>query len=70
MYQPSVNMLAHRGQHEAEKPAGPASGASLQEMEVILFSFDRAFSAGASVLMEEPEGAVSGNEGPDWLSIT
>ena len=61
--QPGIDVLAHRGQHEPEKPAVPASGAGLEEEEVILLAFDRAFGAGAGVLMTLPKVAVPGDEG-------
>ena len=46
---PSINVLTHSGEHKAEKPTVPASGASLQEHKVVLFAFDRAFGTGASI---------------------
>ena len=61
--QPSIDVLAHSGQDQAKKPAVPAGGFGLQEMEIILFAFDRAFGTRASVEVELEEIALSGNKG-------
>ena len=56
-------MLAHSSQHDAEEPTVTTSGACLEEEEVVLFAFDRAFGAGAHILVTLPEVAFSGDEG-------
>ena len=55
-------MLAHSSQHEPEEPAVTAGGASLEQEEVILLALDRAFGAGASILMALPKVTVPGDE--------
>lgn len=56
-------MLTHRGEERAKEPALPPGGASVGQAEIVFFTFDRAFGAGAGVLMQLPERGVSGDEG-------
>ncbi len=66
---PGVDVLAHCGEHHAEEPAVAAGGVRLQEVEVVLLAFDRAFGAGAGVLMALPEVAVSGDQGMEAIVL-
>ena len=60
---PGINVLAHRGEHGAEKPTVSASGTGLKEHKVVLFAFDGAFGAGARIFVTLPERTVPGDEG-------
>jgi hypothetical protein len=59
---PSIDVLTHRGQDSTEEPAFPPRCAGVGQVEIVLFAFDRAFGAGAGVLMQLPESGVSGDE--------
>lgn len=63
MDQPSVNVLAHSGQDQAEKLTLPASGASLEQVEVVLLALDGVFGAGTGILVALPESTFPGDEG-------
>ena len=63
MDEPGINVLAHSSQYDAKEPTVATSGARLEEEEVVLFALDRAFGAGAHVLVALPESAFSGDEG-------
>ena len=60
---PSINVLTHSSEHDTEKPTVPAGGTGQQEHKVVLFAFDGAFGAGASILVTLPERTVPGDEG-------
>ena len=61
--EPSIDMLAHGGESKAEEPAVAASGTSLKQVKVVLFTLDRAFSRGTGVGVKLPEVAVSRDAG-------
>ena len=65
--QPGIDMLAHGGQHQAKEPAIPASGLGLEQVEVVLFTFDGAFGAGAGIAVTVPEVTVSRDEGMEAI---
>ncbi len=63
MDEPGVDVLAHSGQDDAKEPAVTASGARLEEEEVVLLALDRAFGTRACILVALPVCASSGDEG-------
>ena len=65
--QPSVNVLAHSSQHQAEEPSVTASSASMEKVKVILLALDGAFGAGAGILVTLPEVAISGDDGMETV---
>ena len=69
MDEPGVDVLAHGGQHEPEEPAITTSGAGLEQVEVILLPLDRAFSAGAGILMALPKVTIPGYEGMEAVVL-
>ena len=69
MDQPGIDMLAHGGQHEPEEPAVTASGAGLKQEEVILLALDRAFGAGAGILVALPKVTIPGDEGMESVIL-
>jgi hypothetical protein len=69
MDQPGIDVLAHGSQHEAEEPAVTASGAGLEQAEVILFAFDGALGTGAGILVALPEVTIPGDEGMESVVL-
>ena len=62
-------MLTHSGESQAEEPAVAARGTSLEQMKVVLFALDRAFGAGAHVLVALPESAFPGDESMESIVL-
>ena len=62
-------MLAYGSQHDAEEPPVAASGTRLEEQEVVLFALDGTFGARACILVNLPEGTVSGDEGVEAIVL-
>lgn len=69
MEQPGINVLAHRGQHDAEKPTVPTSSFGVEQVKVILFAFDGAFGTRAGIAVTLPEVRVSGDEGVEAVVL-
>ncbi len=61
--QPSINVLTHSGQDQAEEPTIAASGLGLEQVAVIFLALDGAFGARASIEVALPEDTIPGNEG-------
>ena len=65
--QPGIDVLTHSGQHEPEEPTVSASGADLQETAVKFLALDRALSTRASILVAQPQVAISGDDGMEAI---
>lgn len=62
-------MLSHGRQNDPEEPTVSASGLGLEQVKIVLFTFDRAFSTGAGIAVTLPEIAVSGDQGMEAVVV-
>lgn len=69
MDEPGIDVLAHGGQHEPEEPTVTPGGAGLKQMEIVLLALDRAFGAGAGILMALPKVTIPGDEGMESVVL-
>src|SRR3972149_2441327 len=59
MRTPSIEVLTHRSEHDAEEPAFKARNPGVVETGVEFLAFDGAFGTGASVGMQLPEQGIA-----------